>query len=232
MTSRSSSRVRVALKFAERNFLLLTAASASSSRIVLMELWRSLAIQDLCVGARAVGCVASRILHACAVYPIHVSRKLIMAAGESPYVAPTTVTDAYWVFATSPSATSEDLQQIYGKWLVFRSVSRIDETWKTVYDAILSGELSAPRAKCSTSKENPRAGPSRNASKVICVYTSREDMEVVGLQLVHLVKETIRYKPDEATHRGMYAHTHKGPVTTRTLDWNDGDPKFSDKRKL
>lgn len=155
-----------------------------------------------------------------------------MAAGRTCYVAPTTVTDDYWVFVEAPSATRDDLQRIYGKWLVFQSTSRIDDMWKAIYDAVSSGQLEAPTAKCSTSKDNPIAGPGKNSSKVICVYTSREDVEKVGLQLVYLVKGTIRYKPNEVTRRDMYAHTHKGPVTTRTLYWNDGNPKFSEEKKV
>lgn len=62
--------------------------------------------------------------------------------------------------------------------------------------------------------------------KVICVYTTEKDMDDVGLRLIQLVKETIRYKKDQTTREGKYSGMGHGKVTCRTLLWNDGFPQF------
>eukprot|EP00118_Oscarella_pearsei_P003444 m.14321 g.14321 ORF g.14321 m.14321 type:complete len:168 (+) comp25686_c0_seq1:32-535(+) len=150
-----------------------------------------------------------------------------------PYVKPSEEKDDYWIFAVNPTAKREENDRIYGKWLVFKPNSEMDETWREIYDAVTSGDLPAPQAKCSTSKVNPNSDPA-GKTKVICVYTSKEDMEMIGLLLIYLVKQTIRYKTDEASRRGLYAHSRQGraSVTTRTLFWNDGKPRISKERKL
>ena len=51
-------------------------------------------------------------------------------------------------------------------------------------------------------------------------------MDEVGLMLIHKVKQTIRYKTDEATLSGFYAHKGDKNVTCKTIYWNGGDPSF------
>lgn len=58
------------------------------------------------------------------------------------------------------------------------------------------------------------------------VYTTEEAMDEVGLVLIHKVKQTIRYKTDEATRIGVYAHRGDKKITSKTLYWNGGDPSF------
>ena len=51
-------------------------------------------------------------------------------------------------------------------------------------------------------------------------------MDEVGLKLVYMVKQDIRYKTDEATLQGVYASKgHKG-VALKTIYWNDEEPSF------
>ena len=70
-------------------------------------------------------------------------------------------------------------------------------------------------------KENPNAS---NKAKVICVYTTEGDIVEVGMRLVHVVKQTIRYKTDEATMAGVYTNRGCKRITTKTIEWNDGKP--------
>ena len=63
------------------------------------------------------------------------------------------------------------------------------------------------------------------------VYTTREGMDEVGLILIHKVKQTIRYKTEEATCSGRYAHKGDKSVTCKTIYWNGGDPSF-EKQKV
>ena len=91
---------------------------------------------------------------------------------------------------------------------------------------MVSGHLGAVAAKVSTGLPNPTASDSE--TKVICVYTTQEDMDEVGLKLIWIVKETIRYKTDMATRQGLYRVRGYKKTTCRTLKWNSGDPIFSD----
>ena len=144
----------------------------------------------------------------------------------SSTVNPTTVTDAYWVWADGISSSQKTL----GKWLVFKRFDKLDETWHMIQKAVESGQLGATGAKCSTAKDNSLCYPRNSNKGVICVYTSEETMDEVGFKLVHMVKQTIRYKTDEATLQGMYRATGYKKVTIKTIFWNDGEPDFTRKR--
>ena len=79
-------------------------------------------------------------------------------------------------------------------------------------------------AKCSTSRSDP-AKP-KSSRGVFMVYTTREMMDEVGLLLIYRIKQTIRYKTDEATLMGLYAHKGDKNVTCKTIYWNGGNPSF------
>lgn len=95
--------------------------------------------------------------------------------------------------------------------------------------AVESGELGATGAKSSTALEDASCYPMHPNTSVgvICVYTSEETMDEVGFKLVHMVKQTIRYKTDEATLQGRYIATGYKKVTIKTIFWNDGEPAFT-----
>ena len=118
-------------------------------------------------------------------------------------------------------------QKTLGKWLVFKRSERLDETWHTIRKAVDSGELGATGAKCSTAKDNPLKYPRNSNKGVICVYTSEETMDEVGFKLIHMVKQDIRYKTDEATLKGEYKVTGYKKVTVKTIFWNNGEPGFT-----
>jgi hypothetical protein len=116
--------------------------------------------------------------------------------------------------------------EILGKWLVFKNKENgdLDRTWETIRCAVESGELGSPLAKCSTDYDRDK----EKKEGVICVYTTAETMDEVGLKLIPLVQQTIRYKTDEATLAGQYTSQGHGKVSIRVLYWNKGKPKFSD----
>lgn len=144
---------------------------------------------------------------------------------SSSSVNPTSVTHDYWVWAKAPHAITSS-QDTLGKWLVFKALNKLDETWHTIRKAVESGELGATGAKCSTARREPPYDKSRKG--VICVYTSEETVDEVGLKLVNIVKQDLPYKTDEATLQGLYAW--KGyKVSLKTLYWNDGEPSFVQK---
>uniref|UniRef100_A0A1X7V8B3 Uncharacterized protein n=1 Tax=Amphimedon queenslandica TaxID=400682 RepID=A0A1X7V8B3_AMPQE len=145
-------------------------------------------------------------------------------AQDPEALMPTQVFDDYWIWQEAPEEKGETL----GKWLVFKHKSVIDKTWATVRKAVASGELGpgCNGAKVATMLENPTA--TNPDIKVICVYTTAEDVDPVGLKLIQLVKQKIRYKTDEATMAGVYAINGFTKTTCRTLDWNNGNPKFTE----
>ena len=149
----------------------------------------------------------------------------------SSVVNPTTVTSARWVWAEAPDIIRSS-QETLGKWLVFKRFNKLDETWHMIWKAVGSGELGATGAKSSTAMEKSgRQGSSASSrTGVICVYTSEETMDEVGFKLIHMVKQDIEYKTNEATLRGEYIATGYKKVTVKTIFWNDGDPGFTKRR--
>ena len=131
--------------------------------------------------------------------------------------------DEYWIFARAPFKV-ESRGQTYGKWLIFKNIAEIDQVWEEVKKQVESGDLLATGAKVSTMKDNPNA--QNPDQKVICVYTTYEDIDEVGMKLVQVVRQTIRYKSDEATLAGLYANRGCKKVTMRTINWKDGKASF------
>ena len=62
-------------------------------------------------------------------------------------------------------------------------------------------------AKCSIACENRDEAPEGSPNGVICVYATnlKETIDEVGLLLIQKVCQTIRYKTDETTLKGLYA---------------------------
>ena len=133
--------------------------------------------------------------------------------------------DTYWIKERAPKEC-RSRGETYGKWLVFKHVSVIDKNWDIVSKAVASGELGATGCKVSTRKKSPNSAD--DDMHVICVYTTKEDMDEVGMKLIPFVKQTIRYKTDEATLTNKYTCHGDGKVTCRTLEWNSGRPRFKD----
>ena len=145
-----------------------------------------------------------------------------MATGREK---PSQTYDEFWIWQDAPESIADKGPSL-GKWLVFRHVSKIDEMWEKIRKLVESGELGATGAKVATMKKNLNAADPNH--KVICVYTTKEDVDEVGLKLIQVVQNTIKYKTDEATLAGKYSWSEKGKVTCRTLEWNWGEPKFRD----
>ncbi len=118
-------------------------------------------------------------------------------------------------------------KEIYGKWLVFRDYDKLNDTWKAVVMAMREDKLGKCRkAKCSTLFYNPVcAGPGPSTSGVICVYTHKDDMDDIGLKLIEVVKQDIRYKTNEDTQNFKYAHVGE-TSSIKTLYYNQGSPSF------
>ena len=147
-----------------------------------------------------------------------------MAERLSDTRKPTEVYDEPWIHQMGPNPSENAL----GKWLVFKHITVIDKHWENIRRAVESGELGAIRAKVRTMADpvNPTNGD--REMKVICVHTTKEKMDDVGMKLIQLVKQTISYKTDEASRSGKYTCLGDGKVTCRTLSWNNGRPEFTE----
>ena len=149
--------------------------------------------------------------------------------GVTPATAnPTTVRSTYWVCVCGPKTMH--CQKVWGKWLIFTTFEKLDATWHMVRRVVESGELGAMGAKASTAKKplNPGKG-------VICVYTSMERVKEVGVKLVHMVKQAILYKLQEATIKGerssiqTYFWSGGKPYSYKSI-WSDGKKVYFKKK--
>lgn len=127
---------------------------------------------------------------------------------------PSKVRDDYWVHAENPNP-SHDWTEKSGKWLIFTSLKKLDETWKIIAEETVSGRLGIS-AKAATSKPN---GLAKNPwIKVICVYTydssDIEDVSRVRERLRELgFTKKLSYKTDQAIQAGIYSGDSKKPVS-------------------
>jgi hypothetical protein len=139
------------------------------------------------------------------------------------YRLPTLVDDLYhWIYTDGPSPYHSE--SVLGKWLIFSNASCVDATWNKICPLVKSGDLHAHSAKVATAFN---ASQQKYKSHVICVYTSYERVEEVGLKLIQVVQRNLNYKTDETTQAGLYASTAQGQrVSSRSLYWNGGVPIF------
>jgi hypothetical protein len=133
----------------------------------------------------------------------------LIQAGEG--VIPSKTTRMYWIIQDAPGVRPDAIEdELAGKWLIFLPPEQVDDAWRLVRDATVSGILGIS-AKVSTAKENP---DSRDNMKVIYVYTPdwRDEPEVMrvreGLRELGFV-DRIGYKRNIETFRGEYSKKGK-----------------------
>ena len=142
---------------------------------------------------------------------------------------PSEVTETCRLMVISPKR--QEGVRSYGKWMIFRPFTQLDETWHMIRKEVESGVLSVSvtRACCTTLYYNPsEGGPGQSTRGVIIVYTSESNAERAGVELIRLVKHDIKYKTNRATGEGRYAWKGGGgSVCEKTLYWNGGEPSTS-----
>ena len=112
--------------------------------------------------------------------------------------------------------------------MIFKHLNKIDETWEMIRRAIVEDNLQGSRyAAVSCMRYNPSiGGPGEQTCGVICVYTQEHDMDAIGFRLIEMVKHDIKYKTDQASINREYSFTGSGPVSLKTIYWNNGMPSF------
>ena len=138
--------------------------------------------------------------------------------------SPTSVRDTEWIYAYPHDDDALFEKKSFGKWLVFRDNTEMDETWQRIKEHVCNGDLGAIAAKSSTMVKS-KTGLYDDRG-VICVYTTEEDIDEVGLKLIRLVvDERLRYKTNAATLHNVFKKYAQKP-SYKILLWNNGDPKF------
>jgi hypothetical protein len=166
---------------------------------------------------------APRAENAASLAPQSSARPLVRARDERD---PTLVnTGEPWINAFGPVSSGK----VLGKWLVYPSVANTSEVWRRISSAVASGVLGSPQAKVSTMSH-----PKYNGNHVICVYTTKERMDEVGLLLIQIAKQNLYYKTDAATGEGRYSNnsekvTNSEDISVRQLYWNKARPVFTNK---
>ncbi len=84
-------------------------------------------------------------------------------------------------------------KEMHGKWMTFKHFDEIDATWKEIVTAMENNTLERCWvAKCSTLYYDPSSvGPGPTTSGVITVHTSKENIQLVGEQLISIVKHQV-----------------------------------------
>ena len=146
---------------------------------------------------------------------------------EKDCVRPSQITDVYAVTMTVPKHSDEN-QNRYGQWLVFRNYDELDKTWDMIVKAMKNDELQGcSYARCSTRMYHPTAsGPGPPKSAVISVCTGKRNVDAIGFKLVEMVQHDIKFKTAAATGDYKYVHAGSRKVTTKTIYYNDGSPSF------
>ena len=112
--------------------------------------------------------------------------------------------------------------------MVFNHYDKFDETWMKIRTAILNYDMQGcADASCSTMKYNPAVrGPGPDKAGVICVHTSKYDIDAIVFRLIEIAQQDIKYKLDDESRDFRYIHVGSGPVSMKTIYWNNGKPSF------
>jgi hypothetical protein len=130
---------------------------------------------------------------------------------EGEGVVPTRTTLMYYIIQDAPNVEKGQVDdENAGKWLIFVDRDQVDEAWRAIRYATITGSLGIS-AKVSTEKPNP---DSRDDRKVIFVYTQdwRDEADVmrVRARLRELgYVERLGYKRNIETYRGEYSKKGK-----------------------
>lgn len=115
----------------------------------------------------------------------------------------------------------------FGRWLVGEPLYKLDETWQRIKDEMEAHKLSTTGLKCSTGRYNPSStgtGPVTNGA--ISIYTTEENIDKAGFEVIGIVQHDIHYKTKAASASGRYRYKGNKDVTLKSLYWNDGNPQF------
>lgn len=152
-----------------------------------------------------------------------------------PFQDPIKVTRVLDLKCPGPSYTLQNFElACYGYWLIFRNFEDLNETWVGLRERVISGDLGAVGATCSTLRYDPskcRAGP-QTTGKIRILTKSEHDYMDVGMKLIQLdeVRHDIKYKTIQSSYDGVFSHVpgNRSRITLTTLFWNEGSPSMTE----
>ena len=142
-----------------------------------------------------------------------------------PLLHPFGVTDALFIYAPA-SGCADDFHEVsFGRWIIGVPLYNLDETWQKIKQAMDENRLYTTGLKSSTRRYNPSStGPGPVTHGAISVYTTEENIDVAGDELIQVVQHDIVYKTKEVTASGKHRYKGNRHITLKTLFWNNGKP--------
>ena len=100
---------------------------------------------------------------------------------------------------------------------------RLDEVWLKISEATEAEALTTTGLKSTTGMYNPSSsGPGPMTKGVISVYTTEENVDAAGYEVIRIVQHDIQYKPN--SEDGRYRRKGDRRIAKNQLYWNDGAP--------
>ena len=154
------------------------------------------------------------------------SSSLVETRDTEVFSTPSKVTDVHGIRISTCQGYHHHIT--LGKWMVFSHFDEIDRYWDMIRTAIFNYDMEGcTNAFCSTMRYDPTThGPGPNTVGVICVYTSKYNVDAIGFRLIDIAQQDIKYKLNDDSKYIRYVHMGSGQVSMKTIYWNNGDPSF------
>ena len=138
---------------------------------------------------------------------------------------PTKIKDRLAIFFPPSASEDEIIKASFGRWLVGEPFYKLNETWQEIRKEMEANKITATGLKSSTGRYNPSStGPGPLTNGAISVYTTEENIDAAGFEVIGIVKHDIQYKKVSAG--GQFRHRGDRKIILKTLYWNDGSPSF------
>ena len=143
---------------------------------------------------------------------------------------PTKIKDLLAIFFPSWMSEDDMNRASFGRWLVGVHFYKVNDTWRDIRRALEARKITAVGLKSSTGRYNPSStGPGPVTTGVVSIYTTEENVDRVGFEVIEIVKQDIQYKTISAS--GQKRHKGDHNIILKTLSWNDGNPSFGGTEK-
>ena len=141
---------------------------------------------------------------------------------------PTKIKDRLEIFYPLSMSGDDIIKASFGRWLVGEPFYKVNDTWQAIREGMEADRITATGLKSSTGRYNPSSsGPGPVTTGAISVFTTEENIDEVGFEVIKIVKHDIQYK--EVSADGQYRHRGDRKFIKKTLYWNKGNASFSGK---
>ena len=141
-------------------------------------------------------------------------------------LCPTKIKDRLEIFFPLSMSRDDIIKASFGRWLVGEPIYNLNRTWQAIREGMEARRITATGLKSSTGRYNPTSsGPGPVTAGAISIFTTEEDINTVGFEVIKIVKHDIQYK--EVSADGLHRHRGDRKFIKKTLHWNKGDPSFT-----